>query len=72
KDLASPMPAPFPKSFSDEHAETLVFIHFLASSIFRELPSLSAKIRYHPAADSILKTVWAKARMGSNPTPCGK
>jgi len=51
------MPVPFPKSFPDEYAETLVFIHFSASAIFRELPASSAKIRYRPTADSILKTV---------------
>jgi len=51
------MPVPFPKGFSDEYAETLVFIHFLASAIFRELPALSAKIRYRPIGIIILKTV---------------
>jgi len=51
------MPGPFPNSLSAEYTETLVFIHFSASSIFRELPASSAKIRYCPAADSILKTI---------------
>ena len=50
------MPVPFPKSFSDEYAETLVFIHFSASSIFRGLPASSAKIRYRPIVIIILKT----------------
>ena len=57
KAPAGTMPAPSPKSASVEYAETLVFIHFSAYSIFRELPASSAKIRYCPAADSILKTI---------------
>ena len=56
KAPSSPMPGPFPKSFSDEYAKTLVFIHFSASSIFRELPSPSAKIRHRPIVIIILKT----------------
>ena len=45
KAPSSPMPVPFPNSFSAEYAETLVFIHLSSSDIFRELTSPSAKIR---------------------------
>ncbi len=43
-----PNACPVPEKFSAEYAKTPVFIHFLASSIFRELPSPSAKICYRP------------------------
>ncbi len=52
-----PNACPIPENFLPDYAETLVFIHFPASSIFRELPSPSAEIRCRPAADSIPETV---------------